>query len=139
MIRYDLACDQGHDFDSWFASSAAFDKLAAAGLTACPTCGSTRIEKRLMAPAVGKTTRVEKPLTAPRNEAETALQELRRQVEQNSEYVGNSFATEARAMHEGRAPERAIYGEAKPEEARALIEDGLPVVPLPFRVGNKSN
>ena len=140
MIRYDLICDQDHKFDSWFAGSAAFDRLQSAGHVACPSCGSVKVQKALMAPAVNKTTKPEaKPLRAPRDDREAALQELRRQVEQNSEYVGMSFAREARAIHEGRAPERAIYGEAKPEEARALLEDGLPVLPLPFVPGNRSN
>lgn len=93
----------------------------------------------LMAPAVGKTTKAPAPLRQPRNEREAALAELRRHVEQNSEYVGVSFAKEARDIHEGRAPERAIWGEAKPEEARAMIEDGLPVLPLPFKPASKAN
>lgn len=139
MIRYDLKCDQGHEFDSWFASAAAFERLQTAGHVACPDCGSVSVVKMLMAPAVSKTTRPPAPLTQPRNEHEAALAELRRQVEQNSEYVGVSFAREARDIHEGRAPERAIWGEAKPEDARAMIEDGLPVLPLPFKAAAKAN
>ena len=75
----------------------------------------------------------------PRDPREAALERLRRHVEENSDYVGMSFAAEARAMHEGLAPERAIHGEAKPEEARKLIEDGIPVAPLPFRTRERAN
>ena len=81
----------------------------------------------------------DRPLSAPASPAEQALAELRKHVEQNSDYVGGRFASEARAMHEGSAPERAIYGEARPDEARALIEDGVPVAPLPFNIGRKTN
>lgn len=135
MIRYDLTCDQGHSFDSWFASAAAYDRLAAAGHVACPDCGSAKVAKALMAPAVGK----REALTAPRDPREAALAELRRRVEESSDYVGLSFAAEARAMHEGRIPERAIHGEANPDEARKLIEDGVPVAPLPFLPARKTN
>ena len=81
----------------------------------------------------------EKPLTAPANPAEQKLAEMRREVEQNSEYVGMKFADQARAMHDGDTPNRAIYGEAKPAEAKKLIEDGVPVLPLPFMPGRKVN
>lgn len=138
MIRYDLKCEQGHAFDSWFAGAAAFDRLAAAGHVACPDCGSTKVDKALMAPAVAAP-RSERPLAGPRDPREQALAELRRQVEENSDYVGVSFAAEARAMHEGRSPERAIHGEAKWEEAKSLIEDGIPVAPLPFMPARKTN
>ncbi len=137
MIRYDLKCDRGHAFDSWFASAAAFDRLAAAGHVACPDCGSARVDKVLMAPAVARA--ADRPLAAPRDPREEALSELRRQIEERSDYVGLSFAAEARAMHEGRIPERAIHGEAKPDEARKLIEDGVPVAPLPFLPARKTN
>ena len=137
MIRYDLKCDKGHAFDSWFASAAAYDRLAAAGHVACPDCGSASVTKALMAPSVARAE--ERPLSAPRDPREAALADLRRHVEENSDYVGLSFAAEARAMHEGRAPERAIHGEAKPDEARKLIEEGVPVLPLPFLPPRKAN
>lgn len=137
MIRFDLICDQGHAFDSWFASSAAYDRLAASGHIACPDCGSTMVQKALMAPAVA--TRTVAALTAPRDARDRALAELRRRIEENSDYVGLSFAAEARAMHEGRAPERAIHGEASLDEARKLLEDGVPVAPLPFLPTRKAN
>ncbi len=151
MIRYALSCAEGHAFDSWFADAAAFEALAAAGHLACPTCGSTKIDKMLMAPAVRPARKAEaqaeaRPaqVAAPARaegagDLERALAELRRQVEANSEYVGMKFATEARRIHDGDAPERAIYGEARPDEARRLIEDGIPVAPLPFLPTRKAN
>lgn len=138
MIRYNLKCDKGHDFDSWFAGAAAFDRLSASGHVTCPECGSCKVGKALMAPAV--THRTKTPaLSAPRNPKEEALAALRTQIENNSDYVGLSFPAEARAMYEGKIPERAIHGEAKPEEARALLEDGIPVLPLPFTPTRKTN
>lgn len=138
MIRYDLKCDKGHAFDSWFASAAAYDRLAAAGHVACPDCGSANVTKALMAPAVTQRSN-DRALATPRDPKEAALAELRRKVEETSDYVGLSFAAEARAMHEGQIPERAIHGEAKPDEARKLIEDGVPVLPLPFLPTRKTN
>lgn len=138
MIRYAMRCDKGHDFDGWFRSADAWDKARAAGALACAHCGSAKVEKALMAPRVA--TGDDKPsLTAPRSEAEAALEKLRRHVEANSDYVGLSFAEEARAMHEGRSPTRSIHGEARPDEARKLIEDGVPVAPLPFLPRRKAN
>lgn len=131
MIRYDLKCENDHGFDSWFASADAFDTLGKAGQLACPECGSVRVEKALMAPKV-RPARKSASLTKPSSDREKALAKLRDEVEKNSDYVGMNFAAEARAMHEGDAPARSIYGEAKPEDAKSLIEDGLPVAPLPF-------
>ncbi|WP_347139730.1 DUF1178 family protein [Paracoccus sp. SSK6] len=128
MIRYALRCDQGHDFDGWFRSSEAFETTRAAGHVACTQCGSAKVEKSLMAPAVPAAKQAEPA----QNPVEAALQALRQQVEANSDYVGLKFVDEARAMHEGRAPSRAIHGEARPDEARKLIEEGVPVAPLPF-------
>jgi hypothetical protein len=133
MIRYDLTCDNDHSFDGWFASAAAFDAMLADGKVACVICNSARVTKALMAPAVTP------GLTAPRNTAEQALAAMRKRIEAESEYVGLNFATEARAIHAGEAPERAIYGEARFEEAKALIEDGVPVAPLPFVPARKAN
>ncbi|MTD99278.1 DUF1178 family protein [Paracoccus sp. YIM 132242] len=135
MIRYALRCDQGHDFDGWFRSSDAFETTRAAGHVACTRCGSVTVEKSLMAPAVPAAKQHEPAM----NPVEAALQALRQQVEANSDYVGLKFADEARAIHEGRAPTRAIHGEAKLEEARKLIEDGVPVAPLPFIPRQKTN
>ncbi len=134
MIRYALRCDQGHDFDGWFRSSDGFEAMRDAGQVGCAVCGVTKVDRALMAPAVS-----DKALTAPRNPAEAALQALRRKIETSSDYVGLSFAEEARAMHEGTRPARAIHGEARPEDARKLIEDGVPVAPLPFVPRSKAN
>jgi hypothetical protein len=137
MIKFTLKCADDHAFDSWFQSSAAFDKLHAAGMVTCAVCGSSDVDKALMAPSL-RSASDEMPAPAP-TPAEQALALLKRQIEENSEYVGLNFAREAREMHDGLAPERAIYGEARPEEARKLIEDGVPVAPLPFVPRRKSN
>lgn len=141
MIRYDLRCRDGHDFDSWFASAAAYDRLAAAGHVACPSCGSTQVDKALMAPAVAAARAAEpaRPLAEPADPREAALARLKREIEEKSEYVGLRFVAEARRMHAGEAPERPIHGEAKIEEARALLAEGVPVAPLPFLPTRKAN
>ena len=153
MIRYALRCANGHTFESWFASAAAFEDLRARGLASCGMCGSTDIEKSLMAPGV-RTTKGKDPvpvpaeapaenqsvsLATPSNPVEQAIAELRAKVEANSDYVGKKFASEARKMHGGDTPLRAIHGEAKPEEAKSLIEDGVPILPLPFGPKQKAN
>lgn len=116
-------------------------------MVTCAVCGDTDVQKAIMAPRVRPARSAAKapeavaeaPLSAPASPSEQALADLKKQVEANSDYVGDKFATEARAMHDGDTPERAIYGEAKPEDAKSLIEDGIPVVPLPFMPGRKSN
>lgn len=136
MIRYSLRCDRDHHFEAWFGSSGDFDRVKAAGHVACAVCGSLGVEKDLMAPNVGGSAAKadnERPLSRPASPAEQALVELRRRVEATSENVGRNFCTEARRIHAGEAPERSIIGEARPSEARALIEDGIPVAPLPWR------
>lgn len=141
MIRYALTCDHDHQFDSWFQSADAFDKLLAGAMVCCAVCNSTKVRKSVMAPRIGKAadTKTDRPLSAPASTAEQAFKELRDKVEANSEHVGTDFAKEARKIHNGEAPERAIYGEAKPREAKALIEDGVPVLPLPFMPKGKTN
>lgn len=143
MIRYSLKCDQNHGFESWFQSADAFDGLIKRGLVECPECASTKISKSLMAPKVQGTKKSENSVVAPESDdvekRENAIAELRKQVEENSEYVGMNFATEARAIHTGDAPERAIFGEARPADAKALIEEGVPVAPLPFAPKRKMN
>jgi len=148
MIQYALKCAEGHDFDSWFQSAEAYDKLAAAGMVHCAVCGGRKVEKAMMSPRVRPGRKVakpapeempERPLSKPASPAEQAIAELRRKVEATSDYVGMNFAAEARAIHQGDAPERPIYGEAKLEEARALIEEGVPVAPLPFTPNRKTN
>lgn len=135
MIRYALRCEKGHDFDGWFRSSDGFEAMRDAGQVTCATCGSARVDRALMAPAVAE----KRSLREARNPAEAALEALREQVERTSDYVGLSFAEEARAMHEGQRPARAIHGEARPEDARKLIEDGVPVAPLPFLPRRRAN
>jgi hypothetical protein len=155
VIRFSLKCAKGHGFESWFASNQAYDALSASGQIACPFCGDADVEKSLMTPRVGKASASgdsaahdappEKPstanaLSAPDNsEIGRAIRALRRRIEADTENVGSRFAAEARAIHEGQAPERAIRGEASQKEARALAEDGIPVVPLPFPDPKKSN
>ena len=142
MIRYALHCDEGHDFESWFGSAAAFEDLKARGLLSCAICGGNRIEKALMTPGVATraaSAAQEGVLQTPETEVEQAIAALRREIEANSEYVGMNFAAEARAIHAGDAPERTIHGEARPDEARAMIEEGLPVAPLPFLPARKVN
>lgn len=138
MIKFTLKCEQGHSFDSWFQSASAFDRLCETGMVACAVCGSAQVEKALMAPQV-QGTREDRALSAASDSAAQAIAALRRKVEANADYVGPRFAQEARDMHDGVLPERAIYGEARPEEARSLIEDGIPVAPLPFSPRRKTN
>lgn len=139
MIRYALTCNKGHAFESWFQSAGAFDTLTASGHVTCPDCGTQKVSKSLMAPQVrpGRKAVIaappqETPLSEPQSAKETALAELRKKIETDSDYVGLNFAAEARAIHEGAVPARSIYGEAKSEDAKSLIEDGVPVAPLPF-------
>ncbi len=146
MIQYALKCANGHQFDSWFQNAEAFDKLIAAGMVSCAVCGTTEVEKSIMAPrvrpardAASAPAEPQTPLSTPANPQEAALAQLKEHVEANSDYVGMNFASEARAMHDGEAPSRPIHGEAKLDEAKQLIEDGVPVAPLPFRPTRKSN
>lgn len=137
MICFTLCCAKDHRFDSWFASSGAYETLLAAGQLRCPNCGDSAISKALMAPAVAVKT--SENLAAPQTETEQAFAQLRRHIEENSDYVGLNFAAEARKIHAGEAPARAIYGEAKPDETRALLEEGVPIAPLPFMPRAKVN
>ncbi|WP_112312212.1 DUF1178 family protein [Pseudogemmobacter bohemicus] len=163
MIRYALQCETGHRFESWFADGQTFDGLASSGHLSCPVCGNAHVSKALMAPSLSPGRKAgghgaepagagsapasaglpagetPSPPAPGREEMEKALAALRREVEKNSEYVGMNFAVEARRIHEGDAPERSIYGEAKPEEARQLLEDGVRVAPLPFLPRRKTN
>jgi hypothetical protein len=145
MIRYTLTCGTGHGFDSWFQNADAYEALSCSGQLSCPVCGESRVEKALMAPAVAPARKaatdaaLRPDLSTPVTPLEKAMADLRRKVEAESDYVGVNFVAEARAMHQGDAPERSIYGEARPEEARQLLEDGVPVAPLPFLPGRKTN
>ena len=151
MIQYALKCSEGHAFDSWFQSAEAYDKLASVGMVTCAVCGCTQVEKAVMTPRVRparntgtkseiRSTPEQKiDVATPSPEIEKVLAEMRRHVEENSDYVGKDFASEARKIHLGEAPDRAIYGEAKLDEAKSLIEDGVPVAPLPFVPSRKTN
>jgi hypothetical protein len=151
MIKYALRCAENHGFESWFKSGAAFEKLHGAAMVNCPVCGSTEVKKAIMAPRVRPARGAAAPtplsaqpvkmhaLTAPASPAEAAMLELKNKIQKHSEYVGSDFASEARAIHDGDAPERSIYGEANGEEAKQLLEDGVPVAPLPFMPTRKTN
>ncbi|MGE0007344.1 MAG: DUF1178 family protein [Parvibaculaceae bacterium] len=142
MIHYDLICDGGHEFDGWFSNSAAFDEQSRKGLVTCIRCGSAKVEKRLMAPGIAvkanrKSETAARPVLAsahdPRQQKIVqAMRELRKAVEENSEYVGNRFAEEARKIHYEETEKRGIYGETTAQDAKALIEEGIEVHPLPI-------
>lgn len=141
MIRFALKCAQGHAFESWFKSSAAFDTLSGQGRIACPVCGGADVAKALMAPAIGTAPRPA-PVpdqTADRIDLERRIAALRAEIEAKSDYVGADFATQARAMYLGDIPDRPIHGEAAPADAKALIEDGVPILPLPFMPTRKTH
>jgi hypothetical protein len=148
VIRYALVCDKGHSFESWFASSAAYDKQVKRKLVTCPLCDSPKVEKALMAPQLArkdKTTSIpvssepaNEPVAQPvammspqEKEFRAKLKELRDHLTANAEHVGNKFPEEARKMHYGEIEHRSIYGEASPDEAKALHEEGIEFHPLP--------
>jgi hypothetical protein len=148
MIRYSLRCERDHGFESWFQSSSAFDSQVKRKLVTCPTCGSAKIEKAIMAPRVvskkggerappAATSDAPAPpspqplMMAQERELRAKLKELRDHIINNADNVGERFPNEARKMHYGEIEHRPIYGEASPDEARALIEEGVEVSPLP--------
>jgi hypothetical protein len=132
MIRYDLICDQGHEFDGWFSDSVAFDKQQRRKLVECSHCGSDKIEKQIMSPGIPSKSNRKSDSADPRAQAMMQMmREFRANVEKNSENVGNNFAEEARKIHYKETEERGIYGNASAEEARDLIEEGIDVAPLP--------
>lgn len=165
MIKYSLVCDKGHEFESWFAGSEAFDTQAKRGFVECPQCRSTKVSKAIMAPRILRTGRgspaaeapaadvpeqecppaergspAKEPPSAPQpvallDERQLAVRamihELHQRIRETSTDVGNRFPQEARKMHEGEIPRRAIHGQASLEEAKALVEDGIPVLPIP--------
>lgn len=141
MIKYALSCDHAHAFEGWFGSSSDYDDQAARGLVDCPVCGSKGVRKQIMAPAVAGT-KAQKAAPEPdartREMMKTALGEMRRQVEDSFDYVGDSFAQEARDIHDGKSEDRGIYGEASPAEVKALVEDGIRIAPLPPAAPKKS-
>ena len=153
MIRYSLRCDHGHQFESWFQSSAAYEQQERRKLVNCPACGSAKVERAIMAPqivsrkgreiaapepepAAAPATEVTAPASTPllmaqERELRAKLKELRDHIVKNADNVGERFPTEARKMHYGDIEHRPIYGEASPDDARALIEEGVEVSPLP--------
>lgn len=144
MIRYALLCEHGHAFEGWFGASADFDDQQARGLLECPVCGSKAVRKAIMAPAVAGTKRTSAEPRGPDNPAPSqammmeAMGRLRRHVEENFDDVGDAFAAEARAIHEGRSEDRGIYGQATAAEVKKLVDDGVPVAPLPPEPRKKS-
>ncbi len=134
MIQFSLLCAEEHTFDGWFRSNADFDQQFERGLVTCPVCGSSKVEKALMAPAVSTSRKREKISLAQNAEQQQAMKQLREmteKVKENADYVGDQFASEARKIHFGEVDQRGIYGEATAEEAKGLIEDGVSFVPLP--------
>lgn len=152
MIRYSLVCDHGHQFESWFANSAAYDKQVKRKLVACPVCDSVKVEKAIMAPRLArkdKSTSMSAPIEASvpapatpepttpvmispqEREFRAKLKELREHLTANSDNVGKKFPEEARKMHYGETEHRSIYGEASPQDAKALHEEGIEFHPLP--------
>lgn len=141
MIKYALACEQAHEFESWFPSSEAFETQRKRGFVTCPFCNSAKVEKQIMAPSVARTDKAPKipvpeaqpvaVLSERERELRAALRALREHVMKNAEDVGKGFVEEARKMHYGETEERSIYGEADLAEARALLEEGIDVLPLP--------
>jgi hypothetical protein len=151
MIRYLLRCDHGHEFESWFQSSSAYEQQEKRKLVNCPACGSAKVERAIMAPQIvskkgrdseapapapAASTEVTAPASTPlmlaqERELRAKLKELRDHIVKNADNVGEGFPNEARKMHYGDIEHRPIYGEASPDEARALIEEGVEVSPLP--------
>jgi len=146
MIHYQLRCAQGHEFDGWFKDSAAFDRQAADKLVDCPACGGKEVARALMTPSVSKRGEQAAPVPASPPAApppvaaggempdhlRAMLQRLRAEVEKNCDYVGPRFAEEARSIHRGESQPRGIYGEATPEQAESLSEDGIEIARIPW-------
>ncbi|HLS69202.1 MAG TPA: DUF1178 family protein [Kiloniellales bacterium] len=146
MIRYALRCENGHGFESWFRDSQAFDALSRSGNVSCPHCASTAVEKSLMTPRLGRAqaeAAVATPAEAPpppqqrtlvpqAEQVRALLQQLRRTVEENCDYVGDDFAEQARRIYYGEAEARGIYGETTPEDAEALVEEGVEFARIPW-------
>jgi hypothetical protein len=142
MIRYTLVCRGDHEFDGWFRSSSVFDEQAKAGELQCPVCGSTEVRKGLMAPSVAGTKKSDSIDVTPAQAARKMIMmmtALRKHVEENCDYVGDQFAEVARRIHYEEEPRRDIYGEATPEEAEALIEEGIDVAALPVLPPRQAN
>jgi len=134
LIRFSLGCDHGHEFEGWFRSSDDFETQRKRGLIDCPDCGSHHVDKTLMAPAVSTGRRREKMALAMNAEQRRIMGEMKalsEKLRENADYVGDKFAEEARKIHFGETDARGIYGEASPDEAKSLAEDGVPFMPIP--------
>jgi hypothetical protein len=132
MIVFDLKCQHDHVFEAWFKDSEAFDLQASAGEVACPVCGETEVEKSLMAPNVSTRSGPPAKMVEHVQRYVAAAREIRRQVEENCEYVGENFPDEARKIHYGETEERGIFGEATDNEAAALTEEGVEIQAIPW-------
>ena len=146
MIRFSLVCDNAHAFESWFASNDSYEFQIANDLVACPHCNSVKISKAVMAPAVARKDRGARPEEVKQsvalvNDASGELRRLARELHEKivaaTVDVGEKFPDEARRIHDGEAPERAIRGQASLEEARALLEDGVAIMPMPALPGKR--
>ncbi|AYG60679.1 DUF1178 family protein [Rhizobium jaguaris] len=135
MIRYSLRCDNAHEFEGWFSESADFDRQVASGFLTCPVCNSSAISKLLMAPSVSTARKKEELQTlamdTARKEALTKLKEAVDAIKANAEDVGTKFPEEARKIHYGEADARGIIGKATPDEAQALVEEGIEIAAIP--------
>lgn len=134
MIRYALICDEDHGFEAWFSTSSDYDTQVQRGLVECPHCASTDIRKQIMAPSVRTARKAEaarEPTASGAPDLETLARKVQAHIRSNYDYVGDNFAKEATAIHDGEKPERLIYGETTPEERETLSEAGVPCAPLP--------
>lgn len=134
MIRFSLHCDQAHDFEGWFRSNDDYDTQRKRGFVECPTCGSSKVSKALMAPAVSTSRKQERMALAMGAEQKRMMSELKAltdKMKEGAENVGDKFAEEARKIHFGETEQRGIYGEASPDEVKGLAEDGVPFMPIP--------
>jgi hypothetical protein len=132
MILFTLRCAADHHFEGWFRDGASYEDQSAARQIVCPECGDTGVEKALMAPHVAKSHRKDEKRAASPAEMRRALQDLRRQVESNCDYVGDRFAEEARRIHYGETDPHGIYGEASPEDAKRLADEGVEFATVPW-------
>lgn len=134
MIRFALRCEHSHEFEGWFRNNDDFDTQKKRGFVECPVCGSSNVEKALMAPAVSTSRKQEKVALAMGEQQRRAMAELKalsQKMRDNADYVGDKFAEEARKIHFGETEARGIYGEATVQEARSLVEDGVDFLPIP--------
>ena len=141
MIRFSLSCDHDHEFEAWFRSNDDFDRQKKRGLVDCPTCGSNKVQKALMAPAVSTGRKREKIALAMNDMQKKAMAEMKalsEKIRENADYVGDKFAEEARKIHFGETEARGIYGETTLEEAKSLAEDGVGFMPIPVFPGDRN-